>query len=47
MENKKYDIIKIRKEWRMIMEKKEYKEPEMEITKFELEDLLITSLQPN
>ena len=29
------------------MEKKEYKEPEMEITKFELEDLLITSLQPN
>ena len=29
------------------MEKKEYETPEMEITKFEVEDLLETSLQPN
>ena len=28
------------------MEKKEYKEPEMEITKFEVEDLLLTSVIP-
>ena len=29
------------------MEKKEYKEPEMEITKFEIEDLLFTSGLPD
>ena len=43
MQNKKYDTIKIRKEWRMIMEKKEYKEPEIEITKFETEDVVAGS----